>query len=85
MNVAADRGLDYESAAHYVLAHVGYTGQWLSPGSFYEALVDAAFRADQMNLARLHLVFPNVVEAVTVYREQGPEVLARSTETKENK
>jgi hypothetical protein len=47
-----------------VLWFAGYREVGVKPGGFYAALIDAAFRADADNLARIELGFPLVVLAV---------------------
>lgn len=41
----------------------------IQPGSFYEALITAVFKADASNRGRLASVFPGVVAAVRLYRD----------------
>jgi hypothetical protein len=50
---------------------LGHKQVGLQPGSFYQALLEAAMRADSDNLALLELGFPLVVLAVRRWKE-GP-------------
>jgi len=74
--------LSIVEAAHYVLGHGGHEGQFRRPGSFYAALTDACFKADNDNLDRLGLSFPMVALAVYLYKneEGGADMLARLIE-----
>lgn len=44
------------------------------PGSFYQALLEAALKADETNLARIGIGFPDVAEAIRRYRTGPAEV-----------
>lgn len=59
-----------EALAGYVLRHAEYGAPFPAPGSFYEALIDAAFKADAANLRLLTKVFPGVGVFVSWYRDR---------------
>ena len=59
--------------ASYVVRVAGpdpETGRpYVTPGSFYEALVTACFRADRGNRARLAEAYPLLVDMVRAYKD----------------
>lgn len=73
ISLAVDAGEpDAQTLAGYVLRRtdtlVGLDGRpFAPPGSFWEKLVDAAFRADPDNLARIGAGFPGLAAMVEAY------------------
>ena len=60
--------LDVQTAAAYVLGHVEPHAHHIQPGSFYDALLGALFKADQHNRALLGLGFPMLADMVGAYK-----------------
>lgn len=69
------RDLTMVEAANYVLHECGEPGRWVPPGGFYQLLIAAAMRADPENLRKIGAGFPNIANAVHVYKFIGPELL----------
>lgn len=51
-----------------ILWFFGYHREGLEPGSFRKALLEAMFRADRDNFAKLRSVFPEAALAVDAWR-----------------
>jgi hypothetical protein len=72
-----------QEAAQRVLAVLSPVYRYPMPGSFFEALIEAMFKADAHNLQQLSLAFPGEATAVWAWgnHHDGPALLQRKAET----